>query len=369
MAFLIAILIAISQLVAVAAAIGLGTAAVTRARRAALLWLLAIITSRRLPLAAELEAMGDGMLRADRGAANAIAARVRSGASLGEALSAGRGLVSNDIVLLARVGERAGCLGDAFGREADRLARAREQMVSSTTSPTLAMVYLVAIPLIIPVIVTGLMIFIVPKMERIFSEFNVELPWASKKLIESSDLLGNYWYVAVASLMALLSFGGVFMVLMKVYAWDLHVPRWLMPGGRSRRSSLALRALVLPVLTGRPLIDAFLPLANSLDASDRWKFSRIKDQYESGGDLWQLLSREGIISNREGQLLAAAEKAGNLAWALDLLADRIDERRLRWFAMLLEVVQPAMVLGLGALVLFICLGIFHPLVELISVLG
>lgn len=366
MAFLIAILIALSQLVAVAAAIVLGTAAIARARRAALLWLLAVITSRRLPLAAELEALGDGMLRRDRGSVNAIAARVRSGSSLGEALSASRGLVSNDMILLARVGERTGCLGDAFGREAERLARAREQMVTSTTSPTLAMVYLVAVPLVIPLIVTGLMVFIVPKLERIFADFNVELPWATEKLIASSHLLGQYWYVAVASLMALVSFAGVFLMLSKVYAWDMTLPRWLMPGGRSGRSSIALRALVLPVLTGQPLVEALQPLANSSDASDRWKFGRIKHRYESGGNLWQLLAQERIVSGRDAQLLAAAEKAGNLAWALDVLADRIDERRLRWFAMFLEVAQPAIVLGLGALVLFICLAVFLPLVEMIS---
>jgi len=366
MAFLIAVFIAVAQLVAVAAAIGLGTAAVTRARRASLLWLLAIITSRRLPLAAELEAFGDGMLRRDRGAANAIAAKVRSGASLGEALASGRGLVSNDAVVLARVGERVDCLGDAFGREAERLARAREQMVSTTTSPTLAMVYLVLVPLIIPVIVTGLMIFIVPKLERIFADFGAELPWMTEKLIESSDFLAQYWYIAVASLLAVTSCGGVLLVLMKVYAWDLHVPRWFVPGGRRGRASLALRALALPVLTGRPLGEALLPLANAPDASDRWKFSRIKDRYEAGANLWQLLSQERVISSRDARLLEAAERAGNLAWALDVLADRIDERRLRWFAMCLEVVQPLLVFVIGAIVLFICLGIYLPLVQLIN---
>jgi type IV pilus assembly protein PilC len=369
MAFLIAIFIAVAQLVAVAAAIGLGTAAVTRARRASLLWLLAIITSRRLPLAAELEALGDGMLRRDRGAANAIAAKVRNGASLGEALASGRGLVSNDAVLLARVGEKVDCLGDAFGREAERLARAREQMVSTTTSPTLAMVYLVLVPLIIPIIVTGLMVYIVPKLQRIFADFGVELPWATQKLIESSDVLAQYWWIAVASLLAVVMCGGTFLVLMKVYAWDLHLPRWFVPGGRSGRASLALRALVLPVLTGRPLGDALQPLANAPDAGDRWKFGRIKNRYESGANLWQLLSEERIISSRDAQLLAAAEKAGNLAWALDVLADRIDERRWRWLAMSLEFVQPLIVFVLGALVLFICLGIFMPLVQMISELS
>lgn len=366
MAFLIAVFIAVAQLVAVALAIGLGTAAVARARRASLLWLLAIITSRRLPLAAEFEALADGMLRRERGAANAIAARVRNGSSLGEALALNRGLLSDDAVLLARVGERVDRLGEAFGREAERLARAREQMVSTTTSPTLAMVYLMLIPLVIPVIVTGLMIFIVPKLQMIFAGFGVELPWATQRLIESSDFLAQYWYIAVASLLAVVSCGGVLLVLMKVYAWDLHLPRWLRPGGRSGRASLTLRALTLPVLAGRPLGEALQPLANAPDASDRWKFGRIKDRYDSGANLWQLLSQERIISGRDAELLGAAERAGNLAWALDMLADRIDERRLRWFAMLLEVVQPLIVFVLGALVLFICLGIFMPLIDMIS---
>ncbi|MBA3316005.1 MAG: type II secretion system F family protein [Planctomycetaceae bacterium] len=367
MGLLLAIFLAFAQVATVSAVILLGIAAVSRARRAALLWLLAVITRRRLPLALELEALGDGMLRRDRGKLNAVVDRVRSGTSLAQALAVSPGLISDDAILLAHVGERAGCLGEAFTAEAERLARAREEAVTSTTSPSLAFMYLVLVPLVIPIILTFLMVFIVPKLEKIFDDFGAELPWATERLIKSSDFLLQYWYIGAASLVAGVSCAGVLLVLANAYAWDLRLPRWLTPGGRSRRASLALRALALPAAAGRPLSDALDPMANSAsDASDRWRFGRLRERFQAGGNLWQGLADERLITSRDARFLGAAETAGNLDWALALLSDRIDDRRRRRFAMLIEFAQPLIVLMLGALILFICLGIFLPLVKLIN---
>ncbi|MDQ3332721.1 MAG: type II secretion system F family protein, partial [Planctomycetota bacterium] len=276
-------------------------------------------------------------------------------------------LISDDAVLLAHVGERAGCLGEAFTAEAERLARAREEAVTSTTSPSLAFMYLVMVPLVIPIILTFLMFYVVPKFERIFADFGAEPPWATERLIESSEFLWQYWYIAAASVVAGVSCGGVILVLAKAYAWEVRPPHWMTPDGRSRRASLALRALALPAAAGRPLSDALDPLANSAsDASDRWRFGRLRERFHAGGNLWQGLAAERLVTSREAEFLAAAETAGNLDWALALLSDRIDDRRRRRFAMLVEVAQPVIVLMLGALVLFICLGIFLPLVKMIN---
>ena len=65
-------------------------------------------------------------------------------------------------------------------------------------------------------------------------------------------------------------------------------------------------------------------------------------------------------------LLTAAEQAGNLPWALDMLADRIDDRRQRWLAVVIEIVQPLFVIALGLLVLLVCLGMFLPLIQVVN---
>jgi type II secretory pathway component PulF len=128
--------------------------------------------------------------------------------------------------------------------------------------------------------------------------------------------------------------------------------------------------LAIPASAGRPFDDALGPLATSAASPfDRRRFARVRERYAAGVSLWPALAAGRIVSRRDADLLAAAEIAGNLPWALNLLADRYDERQRRRFAMFLEIVQPTIVFLLGAVVLFICVGIFLPLVQLINDLG
>lgn len=367
MGFVLAIVMFFAQAAGVALLVGIGLMMLGRTRRAAVLWLLAVITRRRLPLLTEFEALGDGVLARERPRVSEAAARLRGGASLAAALTTTPGLVSDDTVVLAHVGERSGRIGEALSAEAERLVRIRDAAVSQTSSPALALMYLVAVPVIIPFIVTGLMVFIVPKFKKIFDDFGSKLPEITESLIGVSDTFAQFWYIpAVVVVWGFLPLC-ILWFMMRAKGWSLGLPRWLTPGGRGRRASLALRALAIPAAAGRPLDDALEPLATvSPNASDRRRFARLRDRFASGVNVWDALATERIIPRRDADLLSAAERAGNLPWALTLLADRIDDARRRRFGMFVELGQPAIVLLLGALVAFICIGFFLPLVDLVN---
>jgi hypothetical protein len=55
--------------------------------------------------------------------------------------------------------------------------------------------------------VTG-MLMLVPRLKRSFDEFNLQLPWATKTVVQLADLYGRWWF-ALAPLQALLTLGGV----------------------------------------------------------------------------------------------------------------------------------------------------------------
>lgn len=366
MGFVIAAVMFLAQAAGVAILVGLGLVLLGRTRQAAVLWLLAVITRRRLPLVTEFEALGDGVLSKDRTRVGAAVSRLREGTSLATALSSTPGLVSDDAVVLAHVGERSGRVGEALAAEAERLVRVRSVSTGSASSPALALLYLVGIPLVVPVIVTGLMVFIVPKFKKIFADFGAELPPVSESLIVTSDAFAKYWYLPAVVVMWGFLPACVLWFLMRAKGWSLGLPRILTPGGRGRRASLALRALAIPSAAGRPLDDAFEPLATfAPNVSDRRRFASVRGRFEAGVSAWDALVEERIVSRRDADLLAAAERAGNLPWALNLIADRIDDARRRRFAAFLEVAQPAVVLLLGAVVAFICIGFFLPLVDLL----
>jgi type IV pilus assembly protein PilC len=357
-------------LVPLGVGLALALTVMERSRQAALLWLLAVITRRRLPLVSELDALSEGLLTCDRGQASQLAEQVRAGTSLPQALStasAARGVVSDDAVVMAHVGERSDRLGEALAAEAKRLTHVRNAALSSPSSPSLMLVYLIAVLFVIPVILTGLMVFIVPKYQRIFSDSGISLPPVTLKLIEWSGVFAISWLSTLASVLIAAILGVILFFLGRVYGWSFRRPRWLVPRGRTARASLALRALAVPAAAARPLTDALDVLATvPRHRRDRGRFERLRERHRAGESLWGALAAEGVISRRETELLAAAERAGNLTWALQLLADRIDARRQHRIAALIEVAQPLIVLALGALVLFICAGMFLPLVELIE---
>jgi type II secretory pathway component PulF len=76
-----------------------------------------------------------------------------------------------------------------------------------------------------------------------------------------------------------------------------------------------------------------------------------------------------VIGRAEMAVLGAAQRVGNLPWALAEMADS-SRRRLGYrLHGLTHLLFPAVVLSFGLLVLFVVVGFFMPLVLLIEKLG
>ena len=77
------------------------------------------------------------------------------------------------------------------------------------------------------------------------------------------------------------------------------------------------------------------------------------------------LSRAGVIRGADAAVLKAAERAGNVAWALSEMADSSVRRWTYHLRLCLNVVFPIFVLVLGLLIAFVVIGLFIPVVDLI----
>ena len=73
-----------------------------------------------------------------------------------------------------------------------------------------------------------------------------------------------------------------------------------------------------------------------------------------------------MINSREAAALDSAERAGNLAWALMGIADSIESRQQARIQVMIETVQPAVVIGLGLIIFSICVAIFIPLIHILG---
>jgi type II secretory pathway component PulF len=209
------------------------------------------------------------------------------------------------------------------------------------------------------------MYWIMPKFKKIIHDFGIPVPEATTRLIRVSDYFGDH-AGQIALWMAVVIVGGG-IVLVRRGGWSgidwgflsVLYPRLEAPG--------VLRNLAQAVSVHRPLAAALAGMElHHRRRHVRKRIRRVCDEMTRGRDPFGPLCRCGLISSAEATALASAERAGNLEWALRGIADNIESRQRARSQMIVETVQPFIVIGLGLVVLCVCIAIFVPLIHMIG---
>lgn len=329
------------------------------------LWTLAIATHSGFEVSDELNAIAYGLSGKQRRRVNHLSGQLRRGVPLNEALKQTPGVVPHFAVLAAQVGAQNGNLAEALRNAATFHSSRRTQQQTGSSSLTLTLFYLLAVPLLATLIITGLMVYIVPKFKEIFEGFDTKLPDLTTGVIDASDEFygGPLW------LLFLVGIPLAIIALARSYyrGWGEHniplVGRWC------RRLDVPdlLRNLAATVSENGSLEQTLGMLAQSHRRSAvRASLVRVHARCVSGEDCWQAMHSDGLLTQRERNVIESARRVGNLPWVLSQLAESLERRfAYRWLAFL-EFAQPAVVLLLGLGVAVISLAFFMPLLKLIN---
>jgi type IV pilus assembly protein PilC len=228
------------------------------------------------------------------------------------------------------------------------------------------LVYVTVVLVAIAAVVGFLGYFIVPKFKKIFSDFGAELPALTRSVITDSSVIGKYWYVVVLTIQ-----GVILLIITLTFS---STARWFFPGFgtiyRQEVRSRVLRYLGLLLETGMTVPESIVALRRlplGYTALDR--LEDVRNQIEQGEPLGDSLFRVGLLPWRMLPLVHAAERAGNLPWALVEMAESLYQRTMRLIQRVMQVVFPATVVLLGCLVAIVVVSFFLPLVQLISELA
>src|SRR5438874_7604639 len=115
---------------------------------------------------------------------------VESGSTLSEAFGKHPKCFDRLYVNMVKAGEAGGALEVIL----KRLADFKEKAQSLKRKITGAMVYPCVVISVAVGILSFIMIFIIPKFEKIFKEFEMKLPWATEALMATSKWFAEYWY-------------------------------------------------------------------------------------------------------------------------------------------------------------------------------
>jgi general secretion pathway protein F len=293
-----------------------------------------------------------------------VKAEVMAGASLAAALGSHERSFPEFYRALVHGGEESGALPTVLQHLADYLD-ARQALRQKTS---LALLYPVLVGVVALAIVTGLLVYVVPQVVQVFQQSRQALPLLTRALIGLSDFLRAAWpYLLV-----------VFVVI----GTSVHLAL-RRPAPRRRWDALLLRLpglgpLIRGVDTSRfastlaILVGGGVPLLAALASGARVMGNRVMreaveraiERVREGTSLARALGETRVFPPLLVHLVASGEASGKLEQMLGRAA-RLEiqalERRLAVFLTLLE---PVMILAMGAAVLLIVLAILLPIIEI-----
>ena len=333
-----------------------------RARQYSLIATLAVSAERLLPLIPAVEALAEERWGRARRRTRKLAALLRDGWTLRDALARAPGLGPRRARLLIRMGQESGRLAASL-----REALAEREVFSGLRAQTAVRLwYLCAYLLAAMLTLTFITIKIVPAFIKIFADFGRELPPLTRIVVDTSRDFGPMLLLACL-LVSLLS-------IVLVVLWYLDAIPFRLPllGRLTWRlhAATVLESLALWVQGARPLPEAIAALARWYP---RWpvrrRLDRVLADVTAGGDWGESLLRHQLIGRSDLAVLRAARQAGNLAWALGEVADGRRRRLAYRLQTLLQCAFPLVILGFGLVVMMVVVGFFLPLIALINSLA
>lgn len=221
-------------------------------------------------------------------------------------------------------------------------------------------------------LLTGVVLFIVPQMEAIFSDFEIDLPDTTSMLIRSADFLSD-------SLLGILIFNVALLFVVSLPAafilYLIDVPcfqpisdRLLWFRHRSRLLSLLAEAAEREI----PFDEAWRRLASG-SPSYACPLLRRRLRYaikrHAAGQGWiKVLASARLIRRCDAAAIETGQTAGNLPWVLRQLADENLRQGFYACQRYEQIFAPIIICLFGLVVGFICIALFIPLVSLIETL-
>jgi len=290
-----------------------------------------------------------------------LADLLEQGFGLDEALRQLPALTSHQTRVLVKVGLSTGKLATCLrGAEPGRIAAVWLEIAPRAAYP-------LALLMAIFSVLGFYRIFLLPKFQKIFVDFGMELPPTTRSLFAFTDVLAKQAWFFVLLVPGLIGLAAVLLTSATAC--------WFFPGiGSLYRGYIRGRVLgALGVLldAGRPAPAALALLADTgaFSGAVERRIDQSRVAVEEGMPLPEALRNSGLISRSMGPLLRAALRAQNLSWALAELSDAALKRTIRLMRRISQVMFPVTVVAIGLLVGFVVVAMFMPLIAVIGQLA
>ncbi|QSX37436.1 type II secretion system inner membrane protein GspF [Shewanella sedimentimangrovi] len=331
---------------------------------------IATLVAAGLPVEEALKAVGQ-QCEQDRLASMimAVRSRVVEGYSLADSMAEFPYIFDDLYRAMVASGEKSGHLEVVLNRLADYTER-RQQLKSKLMQ---AMIYPITLTLVAVAVVSILLAAVVPKVVTQFEHMGQDLPGSTQALMAASEFVQNYGLLVVG----LIAFGLVlFQRLLTNPAFKMKYHKLLLRlpvvGKVSRSINTARFARTLSILSASsvPLLDGMRIASEVLqNVRVREAVEEATARVREGTSLGAALTNTKLFPPMMLYMIASGEKSGELEGMLERAADNQDREFEANVNLALGVFEPALVVSMAVVVLFIVLAILQPILAMNNMIG
>jgi type IV pilus assembly protein PilC len=292
--------------------------------------------------------------------------KIRGGMALSTAFAAQGPIFPRIYTASVLAGERSGALDSVLARYVDYMRRG----VEIRRKIRGALAYPIFLLLASFGMVVFLTAYVVPKMSTLFEGFNRELPAITSLVVGLSNFVaGNLFWLAPAVLV-----GGVALFLWaRTPGGGLTLDRLLLklPIVSALVKQLAIaqvtRSLATLLAGGITLVESWEIAAESVTNRElRAKSSATLPMVQEGRSFTESLEAAGWIPPLALDMIGVGERSGSLREMLEEVAEFYDRESEVRLEQLTTVLEPAILLVMGGVVITILLAIYLPIIQSIS---
>lgn len=328
------------------------------------------LISAGLPLEASLSALSEQTEDARLGQVLAeVRERVSEGSSLANALGEHKNVFSDLYINIVRAGEASGTLDIVLLRLADFL----ETQAALTSKVRGALIYPMFMFFIGGGVLFFTMTYVIPRIAKLFEESSSSLPLMTLILIKISDFLNNY-----------ILFILLFIVILVFAALRFNKTE----KGQMFFDRLMLKVPVFGKLTSMVVISRFtrtlgtllssgIPLLDALEIGEAVMGNKVygktlqevRISVREGASLAQPLKESGVFPPLVTRMIAVGEQTGEMEAMLSKVTDIYDQQVETMVSTLTSLLEPVMIVIIGAVMAFIVFAVLMPIFNLTSTIG
>ncbi len=326
---------------------------------------LATLVAAGIPLVDSLTALIDQVENMKlRTILSQVREMVMGGSKLSDALKNHPKVFGDLYVNMVNAGENSGALEIVLQRLADFTegqSKLRSKIIGAMIYP--------AIMSIVGISLMGmLLVYVVPKVTKIFEDVNATLPLPTRVLMGASNAVKDYWYIFLV------------LILAAIYAFRRYIRT---PDGREWFDRRMLKAPLIGKLQRMIMISRFsrtlstllasgVPLLASMDIVRnivtntviKRVIEQTRDNVREGQSVAEPLKRSGEFPPIVTQMIAIGERTGELEKMLERVADSYDAQVDNTISTLMTLLEPIMILVMAGVVSFIVMSILLPIMKL-----